>query len=312
MQRKIVGDIKVTPAEVRRFYNKIPQDSLPVVPAQVEVQIITVEPKVSQQAIEDVKARLRDFQERIESGGSEFSTLAILYSEDTESAKRGGEIGYMGKGQLVPEYANVAFGLQDPKKVSKIVESEFGFHIIQLIEKKGDRINTRHILLKPKVSLDAKNQAKKRLDSIADLVRSERLKFEDAVIFYSGDKYTRNSSGLMANPKTGNSKFELQDLPQEVAKIAYNLKTGEISDPFVMINSLGNEVFAVIKLKSSSKSHKANMTDDYLELRNLYQEKKSYEKLNEWIKTKQKGIYIHIDEKWQNCEFQFPGWVKKE
>ncbi len=312
MQRKIVGDIKATPAEVRRFYNKIPQDSLPVIPAQVEIQIITVEPKVSQQSIDEVKIRLRDFQDRIESGNSEFSTLAILYSEDTESAKRGGEIGYMGKGQLVPEYANVAFALQDPKKVSKIVESEFGFHIIQLIDKKGDRVNTRHILLKPKVSLDAKDQAKKRLDSIADIIRNGRLKFEEAVILYSGDKYTKNSSGLMANPKTGNSKFELQDLPQEVAKVAYNLKAGEISDPFVMINNLGNEVYAVIKLKSSQKAHKANMTDDYLELKNLYQEKKSYEKLNDWTKAKQKGIYIRIDEKWQNCDFQFPGWLKKE
>jgi peptidyl-prolyl cis-trans isomerase SurA len=312
MQRKIVGDIKVTPAEVRRFYNKIPQDSLPVIPAQVEVQLITVEPKVNQQAIDEVKARLRDFQERVESGSGEFSTLAILYSEDVESAKRGGEIGFMGKGQLVPEYANVAFSLQDPKKVSKIVESEFGFHIIQLIEKRGDRANTRHILLKPKVSLEAKDQAKKRLDSIAELVRTEKFKFEDAVIFYSDDKHTKNSSGLMANPKTGTSKFELQDLPPEIAKIAYNLKTGEISNPFVMINSLGNEVYAIIKLKSSSKAHKANMTDDYLELKNLYQEKKSFEKLNEWMKEKQKGIYIRIDEKWQNCDFQFPGWVKKE
>ena len=312
MQRKIVGDIKATPAEVRRFYNKIPQDSLPVIPAQVEVQIITFEPQVSQQAIEEVKARLRSFQERVESGDGEFSTLAILYSEDTESAKRGGEIGFMGKGQLVPEYANVAFGLQDPKKVSKIVESEFGFHIIQLIEKRGDRVNTRHILMKPKVSLDAKDKAKKKLDSIADQIRNERMKFEDAVIIYSGDKNTRNNFGLMANPKTGTSRFELQDLPQEVAKVAYNLKTGEISNPFVMINSSGKEVFAIAKLKSSSKAHKANMTDDYLELKNLYQQKKSYEKLHEWIKIKQKGIYIRIDEKWQNCDFQFPGWVKKE
>ena len=312
MQRKIVGDLKATPAEVRRFYNKIPQDSLPVIPAQVEVQIITVEPKANQQAIDDVKARLRDFQNRIETGDSEFSTLAILYSEDTESAKRGGEIGYMGKGQLVPEYANVAFSLQDPKRVSKIVESEFGYHIIQLIDKRGDRANTRHILMKPRVSLEAKDLAKKRLDSIADLVRSNRLKFEEAVILYSDDKYTKNSSGLMANPKTGTSKFELQDLPPEVAKAAYNLKTNEISDPFVMINSMGKEVFAIIRLKSSTKAHKANMTDDYLELKNAYLEKKSYEKLNEWIKSKQKGIYIRIDEKWRNCDFQFPGWTKKE
>jgi len=310
MQRKIVGDLKATPAEVRRFFNKIPEDSLPMIPAQVEVQIIMVEPQVSQQAIDDVKTRLREFQNRIESGDSEFSTLAILYSEDTESARRGGEIGFMGKGQLVPEYANVAFGLQDNKKVSKIVESEFGFHIIQLIEKRGERANTRHILLKPRVSLEAKDNANKRLDSIADFIRNEKLKFEDAVILYSNDKNTRNSSGVMTNPKTGTSKFELQDLPQEVAKVVYNLKTGEISNPFVMRNSQGNEVFAIVKLKSSTKAHKANMTDDYLELRNLYLEKKSYEKLNEWLKSKQKGIYIRIDEKWQNCDFQFPGWIK--
>ncbi len=310
MQRKIVGDLKATPAEVRRFFNKIPEDSLPVIPAQVEAQIIVVEPQVSQQAIDEVKDRLRDFQTRIESGESEFSTLAILYSEDTESAKRGGEIGFMGKGQLVPEYANVAFSLQDNKKVSKIVESEFGFHIIQLIEKRVDRANTRHILLKPRVSLEAKDNAKKRLDSIADFIRNEKIKFEDAVVLYSNDKNTRNSSGVMTNPKTGTSKFELQDLPQEVAKIVYNLKTGEISAPFVMRNNQGNEVFAIVKLKSSTKSHKANMTDDYLEMRNLYLEKKSFEKLNDWLKSKQKGIYIRIDEKWQNCDFQFPGWIK--
>ncbi len=312
MQQKIVGDQKATPAEVRRFFNKIPEDSLPTIPAQVEVQIITMEPQVSQQSIDDVKERLREFQNRIESGDSEFSTLAILYSEDAESAKRGGEIGFMGKGQLVPEYANVAFSLQDNRKVSKIVESEFGFHIIQLIEKRGDRINTRHILLKPRVSLDAKDHAKKRLDSIADFVRNDKLKYEDAVTFYSNDKNTKNSAGLMTNPKTGNSKFELQDLPQEVAKVAYGLKTGEISEPFVMINSQGNEVFAIVKLKSNTKAHKANMTDDYLEIRNLYLEKKSFEKLNKWIKSKQKGIYIRIDEKWRNCDFQFPGWIKEE
>lgn len=312
MQRQIVGDIKVTPAEVRRFYNSIPEDSLPTIPTQVEVQIIAIEPQVTQQAIDDVKSRLREFQDRVESGDSEFSTLAILYSEDTESAKRGGEIGYMGKGQLVPEYANVAFSLQNSQKVSKIVESEFGYHIIQLIDKKGDRINTRHILMKPKVSLEAKDLAKKRLDSIADAIRNNKLNFEEAVVFYSGDKYTRNSAGLMANPRTGDSKFELQDLPSEVAKTAYSLKTGEISDPFTMVNSLGNEVFAVIKLKSSVKAHKANLTDDYLELKNLCQEKKSYDKLNEWIKEKQRSAYIRIDEKWRNCEFQYPGWLQKE
>jgi peptidyl-prolyl cis-trans isomerase SurA len=311
MQRKIIGDVKVTPAEVSRFFDKLPADSVPTIPALVEVLLITVEPSVSQSAIDEVKTRLRDFQSRIESGDAEFSTLAILYSEDTESAKRGGEIGYMGKGQLVPEYANVAFGLQDAKKVSKIVESEFGFHIIQLIDKKGDRVNTRHILLKPRVSLLEKDNAKKRLDSIANVIRKNKLTFDQSVSIYSEDKNTKNSFGLMSNPKTGTSKFQLQELPQDVAKVVYNMKTGEVSEPFSMVNSQGKEVYAIVKVKSSVKSHKANVVDDYLELKELCVEQKKNAKLEKWVKDKQSSVYVRIDEKWRNCDFQYPGWVKE-
>jgi peptidyl-prolyl cis-trans isomerase SurA len=312
MQRKIIGDINVTPAEIQRFYNSIPKDSLPIIPAQVEVQIITIEPKISQNAIDNVKNRLREFQERVESGESEFSTLAVLYSEDMESAKKGGEIGFMGKGQLVPEYANVAFSLQDPKKVSKIVESEFGFHIIQLIEKQGERVNTRHILMKPKPSLDALNQAKSRLDSVAESIRSGKLTFEESVVFYSSDKNTKNNSGLMVNSRTGDLKFQTQELAPEIARIVSSLKTNEISNPFVMVNPMGNEVYAIIKLKSSTKAHTANLTDDYLEIKKLCENKKSFDKLNEWIKSKQAKTYVRIDEKWHNCDFMYPGWIREE
>jgi peptidyl-prolyl cis-trans isomerase SurA len=311
MQKKIVGDVKCTPAEIRRFVSKIPQDSIPTIPTQVEVQILIVEPKVSKEAIEEVKSRLREFRTRVESGESEFSTLAILYSEDTESAKRGGEIGFMGKGQLVPEYADVAFAMQDKKKLSKIVESEFGFHLIQLIDKSGDRVNTRHILMKPRPSLSEKDMAAKRLDSIADVVRKEVMNFDQAVSFYSSDKNTRNSFGLLTNPKSGDSKFQMQDLPQEVAKVVYGMNVGEISKPFSMIGSNGKEVFAIVKLKSKTLPHKANMTDDFVLMKNIYQQKKSADKLNDWIREKQKDIYVRIDPKWRNCEFQYPGWIKE-
>lgn len=311
MQKKIVGDVKCTPAEIRRFVSKIPQDSIPTIPTQVEVQILIVEPKVSKEAIEEVKSRLREFRTRVESGESEFSTLAILYSEDTESAKRGGEIGFMGKGQLVPEYADVAFAMQDKKKLSKIVESEFGFHLIQLIDKSGDRVNTRHILMKPRPSLSEKDMAAKRLDSIADVVRKEVMNFDQAVSFYSSDKNTRNSFGLLTNPKSGDSKFQMQDLPQEVAKVVYGMNVGEISKPFSMIGSNGKEVFAIVKLKSKTLPHKANMTDDFVLMKNIYQQKKSADKLNDWIREKQKDIYVRIDPKWRNCKFQYPGWIKE-
>lgn len=310
MQRKIVGTVNVTPAEVSAFFKTLPADSIPTIPAQVEVQIISIAPKISQKAIDDVKTKLRDFQKRIENSESEFSTLAILYSEDVESAKNGGELGYMGKGQLVPEYAEVAFSLHDKTKVSKIVESEFGFHIIQLIDKQGDKVNTRHILMKPKNSFLEKNQAKQRLDSVLMAVRNNQISFESAVATYSTDKNTKNSAGLLTNPQNGTSRFQMQELPQEIAKAVYGLKAGEYSSPFSMIDTKGNEVFAIVKVKTMLPAHKANLEDDYMAIKGAYQEKKKYDILQKWIREKQKDIYVRIDKKWQNCEFEYPGWVK--
>lgn len=312
MQRKLVGDIKSTPSDVRRFYNSLSNDSIPTVPAQVELQIISFEPPVPVEESNRIKERLRDFSDRVNKGTTEFSVLARLYSEDTESAKRGGELGFMGRGQLVPEFATVAFNLTDPKKVSRIVQTEFGYHIIQLIEKRGDRINCRHILLKPRVSIVDKNNAVQKLDSITDLIRKEKTTFEQAVIYFSQDKNTAMNAGLMLNEKSGTSKFEYQDLPQEVAKIVYGMNVGEISKPFSMINPTTNkEVVAVVKVKSKTDNHKANLTDDYQMLRNYYENKKKEEFINNWIVKKQKETYISIDPAWQNCNFQYSGWIKK-
>ena len=314
MQREIIGDIKIVPADVRRYFKILPQDSIPFVPTQVEVQIVTLEPKIPQEEIERVKKALRDYTDQITKGEIAFSTLARLYSEDEGTRRRGGELGFMGRGQLVPEYANVAFNLQDPAKVSKIVESEFGFHIIQLIEKRGDRINTRHILLKPKVEEKDLEAAINRLDTIAKDIRNEKFTFDEAATFLSHDKDTRNNHGLMANPNSGTARFEMQELAQvsqEVAKVVDGLNVGVISEPFTMINNKGKEICAIVKLKARIDGHKATITEDYQRLKSIVQSKLGDEKLQKWIKDKQKSTYVRINEDWVKCDFKYPGWVRK-
>ena len=310
MQAKLTENINPTPAEIRRYYNSLPQDSIPMVPAQVEVQILSIEPTVPLEETERIKTRLREFTERVHSGNADFGMLARLYSEDVESAKRGGELGFVGKGQLVSEFANVAFNLTDPKRVSRIVQTEYGYHIIQLIEKKGDRINCRHILLKPRVSVDDKVRAVERLDSIRGLVVDSGMPFELAVAQFSEDKNTMMSGGTMTNMNTGASKFEYQDLPAEIAKQIYVLKEGEVSQPFAMVDRTKNkEICAIVRLKSKRDAHKANLVDDFQVIRDMYAQKLSGELIDQWIRNKQQEIYVSIDPAWRGCDFQYPGWV---
>ena len=314
MQQEIIGDIKIVPADVRRYFKNLPQDSIPYIPTQVEVQIVTLEPKIPQEEIERVKKALRDYTDQVTKGEISFSTLARLYSEDEGTRRRGGELGFMGRGQLVPEYANVAFNLQDPAKVSKIVESEFGFHIIQLIEKRGDRINTRHILMNPKVEEKELEASLLRLDSIAKDIRNAKFSFEEAATFISQDKDTKNNNGLMANPNSGTARFEMQELAQvsqEVAKMVEGLNVGEISEPFSMINSKGKEICAIVKLKARIDGHKATIAEDYQRLKSIVQAKLGEEKIEKWIVEKQKSTYVRINENWVKCDFKYPGWVRK-
>ena len=317
MQQKLVGEIKVTPAEVRRYFKDLPQDSIPYIPTQVEVQIITLQPKIPVAEIEDVKKRLRDYTDRVTKGEIDFSTLARLYSEDKASAIKGGECGFMGRGMMDPSYANVAFSLQDPKKVSKIVESEFGYHIIQLIEKRGDRVNTRHILLRPKVSEKELTEACARLDSIADDIRANKFSFDEAAAVISHDKDTRNNHGIMVNINENSgvttSKFQMQDLPQDVAKVVDKMNVGEISKAFTMINEKdGKEVCAIVKLKAKINGHKATIAEDYQDLKEIVMDKRREEMLHKWILDKQKHTYVRINENWQKCDFKYPGWIKKD
>ena len=314
MKRKLLENVTVTPAEVRNYYKSLPDDSLTLIPAEVEVEIITIEPQYPKDEVESIKARLREYTERV-NNGERFSTLARLYSEDRESARNGGELGFTGKGTLVPEFANVAFSLTDPEKVSRIVETEYGFHIIQLIEKRGDRINCRHILLKPQVSATEKNAALLRLDSIADLIRNEKMTFKNAAQYYSYDKDTRNNGGLMINQDMnstnyGTSHYQMEELPQEIGKLVYNMNVGEVSAPFVMRDRRDREICAIVRVKSKTKAHRASVTDDFQALKEIVLQQKKDKIINDWIAQKQKTIYVRINENWRNCDFEYPGWIK--
>lgn len=314
MQQQIIGDIKLVPADVRRYFKNLPQDSIPYVPTQVEVQILTVEPKIPQEEIERVKKTLRDYTDRVEKGEISFSLLARMYSEDPGSARRGGEYGFQSRNELVPEFANVVFNMTEPEKISKVFETEYGYHIAQLIEKRGDRVSYRHILLKPKVEEKELERALTHLDSIAGKIRREVYPFEEAALYLSHDKDTRNNRGIMVNPGSGTARFEMQNLAQvsqEVARTVEGLKVGEISDPFTMINSKGKEICAIVKLKSRIDGHKATISEDYQRLKGIVQEKLGEEKLQKWILEKQKNTYVRINEDWVKCDFKYPGWIKK-
>ena len=311
MQEHLFGNIKLTPAEVRRRYAQMGDEEIPFVPTQVEVQIITQQPEIPVEEIERVKEELREYTERVNSGEAQFSTLAVFYSQDPESARRGGELNAFGRGEMVPEFSTAAFNLTEPNKISKIVETEFGFHIIQLIEKRGDRVRARHILRKPEVPVESMQVSLSKLDSIANEIRNGNISFEDAVAF-SADKNTRKNFGLMSNEMTLSSRFEFQELPQEVAKMVYEMGVGEISAPFMMIDTkTGKEICAIVKLKNRIEGHKATPTEDFQVVKDVLLAKMKEEKLEAWIKEKQKTTYVRINENWRSCEFQYPGWGQK-
>ena len=312
VRSKLTEDIKVTPGDVRRYFDALPTDSVPFMPLQVEVQLLTLNPQIPRQEIDDVKARLRDYADRVTRGESEFSILAVLYSEDPGSAPRGGEMGFMGRGQLVPEFAAVAFNLNDPKKVSKIVETEYGFHIIQLIEKRGDRINARHILLRPKVAEKDLTDALARLDSVrVDIVDRKYFTYEEAVRHISQDKDTRLSNGVMVNQENGTTRFQMSELPQEVAKAVAELQPGEISQPFIMRDpKRDREIVAMVKLTNRIDAHQANMADDYQTIKNMYENAQREEIITRWLQNKIKDTYVRIEEGWRGCDFKHK-WVQQ-
>ncbi len=326
MKQKLVEGISVTPAEVRRYFRDLPQDSIPYVPTAVEVQILTLTPRITPEEINRVKDELRSYTDRVNKGETSFSTLARLYSEDPGSSRMGGEMDYVGRGILDPAFAAVAFNLTDPTKVSKIVESEFGFHIIQLIDKRGDKIKVRHILRKPVVGDSAVNASLALLDTIATSIRQgvppTKIKdvytkadftFDDAVSIFSDDKDTRLNHGLMANRTERGiqtSRFEMKELPQEVARVVDTLQVGQVSAPFTMINSRGKTVCVVARLKNRIPGHRADITEDFQVMKNVVLEKRREQFLHDWVVNKIKNTYVRLNDQYRDCKFEYEGWVR--
>lgn len=313
MRRQLVEDVTVTPSDVRNYFRTLPEDSIPFVPTTVEVQLIAIQPRIPIEDINKVKEELRNYTERVQSGSTSFATLARLYSEDPGSARQGGEMDYVGRAMLDPSFAQVAFNLTDPKKISKIVESEFGFHIIQLIDKRGDKIKVRHILRKPRVSQEAINDALLKLDSISAEIKEGKFTFDDGATYISDDKDTRNNRGIMSNPTDDGkrtSRFEMKDLPTEVARAIEPLSVGEISKPFTMVNSRGKTVCAIAKLTNRTEGHKATITEDFQVMSNLVLEKAREKKLKEWVQNKIKNTYVRIPAEYKDCDFEYEGWIR--
>ncbi|RRC99813.1 peptidylprolyl isomerase [Prevotella sp. OH937_COT-195] len=312
MKEKIVSNVSVSPADVRAYFKHLPVDSVPFVPTEVEVQIITRQPKVEQEELNRVKDRLRSFTERVTSGETTFATLARLYSEDPGSARQGGELDYAGRGTLDPAFASVAFNLTDPGKISKIVETEFGFHIIQLMDKRGDKIKCRHILLKPRVSRASVDEAVTMLDSIGTDIRNGKFSFDEAALYVSDDKDTKNNHGLMANySEMGRtSRFRMKDLPREVARAVENMSQGEVSKAFEMVNDKGKTVCAIIKLKSKIEGHRATITEDFQVMKDVVMAKRRDECLKAWVKEKLRTTYVRMNDRYRSCDFEYEGWVK--
>ena len=314
MRQKLVEDIAVTPSDVRKYFSDLPQDSLPFVPTEVEVQIVCQTPRIEPEEINRVKEELREYTDRVTKGEATFQTLARLYSEDPGTARRGGELGLTGRGTLDPAFAAVAFNLTDPKKISKIVESEFGFHIIQLVEKRGDKVNVRHILKKPIVSDEAIEKALGRLDSIAADINAGKFSFEEAASLLSDDKDTRNNKGLMSNSQMQygriTSRFQMQELPPEVAKVVDTMKVGQISRSFQMINQKGKTVCVIAKLKNRVEGHRASISEDFQTLKDVVLNKRREERLHQWVVDKIKSVYTHLNDNYRDCKFEYEGWIK--
>lgn len=309
VQQKIIGDTKVTPSEVKNFFEKLPADSIPTIEAYYELSEIVIKPEVSKEDKEKVVAELNKIRERILNGES-FSTMAVLYSEDPGSAMKGGELGFVSKTDLVPEFSQVAFNLTSPLDVSQVVETEYGFHIIQMIEKKGNMMNFRHILMKPKVSMEALEAADKKANEVYSILQSDTISFIDAVKKYSnGD--SKGSDGKVMNPYYGDARMTSEFLDPYTKSAVMPLKEGEYSKPFLSSDNKGSRVIKIVRLDLDVKEHKANLKDDYLTLQRAALEDKNSRLIDEWVKDKVQSVYIKIDDEYKDCNFNVNCWIKK-
>jgi len=309
MQQEITKDIKITPSEVKKYFSQIPSDSLPIIDATYEYSQIVKQPQMTKEEKKAQWDKLTEIRNRIINKGEDFKTLAVLYSDDPGSAKNGGLMTGVGRGDLVPEFAAAVFNLEIDE-VSDIVETEYGIHIIKLVSKQGDKVDFRHILLIPKVSAQSKQNAKQFLDSIANIIRTDTLTFAKAATLYSDDETTRLNGGVVVNPYTGTSAFEAKQIEPSINYILRDLKVGEISEAFESKEQTGINTYKIVHLKSFIKAHTVNMKDDYQMIQEMALEAKKQDEIYKWVTDKQKDTYIKLDADRKNCKFKFPGWIK--
>jgi peptidyl-prolyl cis-trans isomerase SurA len=307
MRNKIIGDLKANPSEVRYYYRNLPDTEKPQIKTKYEYATITAVPVISEEEENRVKEELRKIKQRVDEGEN-FQKFAVLYSEDGAS-KNGGDLGYFGRASMDPAFSAAAFNLK-PGQTSNVVKSDFGYHLIQMVDRRGDKIRCRHIIMKPKVKAEVKEKAILLLDSIANAIRKNEITFADAAMRYSSDKNSRNNGGIVVNPTSLSSQFEAGELPPTVSKVLANLKINEISEPFIAIDEKQREVIQIVKLLDKVDAHVANLTEDYHLLSELYLQKKQDDKVQEWISERQSKTYIRIDPTYQNCDFKFKNWIK--
>lgn len=303
MQNKVSGNITISPSEVRNYYRSLHPDSIPFINSEVEIARIMKSPPISEEEKKQTRERLEKLRERI-LAGADFAAMAALYSEDPGSAAKGGELGFMGRGMLVPEYEAVAFELK-PGEVSRIVETPFGYHIIQLIERLGEQFNTRHILMVPKTNPSDLLKAQQSLDSVYQLLKTDKtLTFEKAAEKFSDDAETKYNGGLLVNPATGTTRFEINELDRQLFFAIDKLAIGEFTKPLLYQTPNGKKAYQILYLKTRTEPHKANLKDDYQRLQNAALQQKQAKAINDWINKKKKSTYIQIDESYKNCIFK--------
>jgi peptidyl-prolyl cis-trans isomerase SurA len=307
MQQEITRTVNVTPNEIKKFYETIPRDSLPFFNKEVQVGVITKKPAISAKAKQEAKDKLESLRERV-AKGEDFSTLAILYSQDG-SAKSGGELGFVGRGELVKAFEQVAFKLR-PGELSSVVETEFGFHIVQLIERRGEQVNVRHILIKPTFDYQDLLNAKKILDSVYNLILTKEITFADAAQKFSDDDATKNNSGLMLNPQDGSTKIPSDQVEPAIYFQIENMKELEIAPPTQYKTPTGETAYRIINFISKTEPHQANLKDDYQKIQQAALQSKQNKVMEEWFSKRRKQTYVKINEEFATCEKLQP-WIKE-
>ncbi len=311
MQSNISSGLRVSPAEVKAFYKRIPKDSLPIIESEIHFSQIVIYPKIYPEQIEKIKSDLNDIKKRVENNSSSFEIMATLYSEDEVANEKGGSLGWVRRGDLVPEFAEVAFGMETPGQLSEVIETEFGFHLIKFQERRGEQILVSHILMRPKVRSSEKLRAKQTLDSIAQLIRTDKITFTDAAAKYTQDEAGMRNGGIVLNPYSGTSTFESSHLDAATNFIIQKLKIGEVSSPFESQTQKGKTEIKIIVVTQKTQPHVASLETDYQKISDMTLAEKKEKTMDEWIREKQKTTYIKLSPEFRTCKFKYEGWLEQ-